>query len=243
MPYRRLPNTDQARLRALEKAYNTFVMEGSSKIPYSENSLAAMQTFLPKFQNGLVNLDAARNNQIRRNKEYVEISRKARMYLSHYIQVMNMAISRNELKPAIRSFYNLQDFENTLPPFTSDKDLLKWGKIILEGDQKRILSGGNPFYNPSIAVVKVHYEKFAEACWFQKNLQSTTDRFSLLVTELREEADRLILQVWNEIEETFNFGSDEFKRENASKYGVVYVYRKTESEYSVQKQYQSLYSF
>lgn len=243
MPYRRLPNTDQARLRALEKAYNTFIYEGLSKVPFSENSLQTLQIFLPRFQHALVNLDAARNNQIKKNKEYLENCRKARMYLSHYIQVMNMAISRNEVKPAIRSFYELHNFENTLPPLTSDKDLLKWGKTIIDGDLKRIMSGGTPFYNPSIAVVKVHYEKFVEAYRFQRSLQNTTDRFSSLVNELRDEADRLIQQIWNEIEETFNFGSDLFKRENAGKYGVVYVFRKTELEYSQSKQLQSTYSF
>jgi hypothetical protein len=243
MPYRRLPNTDQARLRALDRAYHVFVMEGSSKIPYSEETLQNLQVFLPKFQHALINLDAARNNQIKKNKEFTECSRKARMYISHYIQVMNMAISRNELKPSIRSFYELEDFENAVPPLTSDKDLLKWGKTIIDGDLQRIRNGGNPFYNPSIAVVKVHYERFAESYIYQKNLQNITDRYSSQVNQLRDDADRLILQLWNEIEETFNFGSEQEKRENASKYGVVYVFRKHEAEYAVSKQYQTELSY
>ncbi len=243
MPYRRLPNTDQARLRALERAYHVFVMEGSSKIPYSEETLQNLQAFLPKFQHALVNLEAAKNNQVKKNKEFIENSRKARMYLSHYIQVMNMAISRNELKPSIRSFYELENYENSVPPLTSDKELLKWGKIIIDGDQQRIRNGGNPFYNPSIAVVKVHYERFAESYIFQKNLQNITDRYAATVNQLRIDADNIILMLWNEIEETFNFGSDQEKRENASKYGVVYVFRKHEAEYALSKQYQSEYSF
>jgi hypothetical protein len=243
MPYRRLPNTDQARLRALEKSYNAFVYEGSTRIPFSENSLQQLQVFLPKFQHALVNLDAARTNQIKKNKEYIEISRKARMYISHYIQVMNMAISRNELKAGVRSFYELDNFENTLPPLTSDKELLKWGKTIIEGDIKRIMNGGTPFYNPSIAVVKVHYEKFVEAYRFQKNLQIITDRHSTLVNDLRTEADLIIQQVWNEIEETFSIGSEQFKRDNASKYGVVYVFRKHEIENISANKIQEVYSF
>jgi hypothetical protein len=89
----------------------------------------------------------------------------------------------------------------------------------------------------------VHYERFAEAYFYQKNLQQITDRYSSNVNTLRIEADTLILQLWNEIEETFNFGSEQEKRENANKYGVVYVFRKHEAEYSATKQYQSEYSF
>ena len=228
MPYRRLPNTDKARLRALEKANKKLEAEGPKSVPYSEASITQLRSFLPKFQHAIISLEADRKNQVRKNKEYTDILRKARMYISHYIQVMNFAISRGELKPQIREFYQLTEFGNALPPLNSEKDILEWGKKVIEGDQKRILSGGSPIYNPSIALVKVNFEKFADAYHFQKTLQANTDRSANSVTTLRDEADELILQLWNEIENTFEHLSDNQKRERSQQYGVAYAFRKSE---------------
>lgn len=229
MPYRRLPNTDKARLRALEKAFKKMESEGSRSVPYSESSMTALRNFLPKFQHSIISLEADRKNQVKKNKEYTDIMRKARMYISHYIQVMNFAISRNELKPQVREFYQLVDYGSALPPLNSEKDILDWGKKIIDGDHKRILSGGSPIYNPSIALVKVNFEKFIDAYHFQKTLQANTDRSANTVNTLRNQADQLILQLWNEIENKFEHLSDSQKRERSQQYGVAYVLRKSES--------------
>jgi hypothetical protein len=150
------------------------------------------------------------------------------MYISHYIQVLNFAIIRGELKPAIQNFYSLENYGYTLPPLSTEQDLLKWGKQIIDGDRKRIMNGGVPIYNPSIAVVRVHFENFSEAYYFQKNLQSTTERFSISLNELRKEADNLILCLWNEIETSYEPYPEAVKREKAEEYGILYVYRKSE---------------
>lgn len=228
MPYRRLPNTDKARLRALEKPHQVLLSKGPQNVPYSENSINTIRMFYPKFQSAVLNLDAARKNQAKKNKGYNNAQRKARMYVSHYIQVMNFAISRGEIKADIRKFYGTEEFENNLPPFSTDEALMEWGKRIIEGDQKRVMNGGNPFYNPSIALVRVNYEKFADAFHFQKNLIATTERSSNLVSELRPVADSLILQLWNEIEGHYDNLTDTKKREKAEFHGVVYVLRKNE---------------
>ncbi|MDA3928128.1 MAG: hypothetical protein PF541_04175 [Prolixibacteraceae bacterium] len=230
MPYRRLPNTDKARLRALGKPFHKFEKDGPQNIPFSEASLTALRSLFPKFKNTLLNLEAARKNQTEKNKIYVELLRKARMYVSHYIQVMNFAINRSELKSNIRSYYGTEAFENNLPPLSSENDVLTWGMNILEGDRKRIMSGGNPFYNPSIALVRVNYEKLSDAYHFQKTLQATTDRGSSQVAAMRTEADELIVQLWNEIEQAFSHLPDSAKREKAQQYGIVYVFRKSERE-------------
>lgn len=230
MPYRRLPNTDKARLRALSKAHKMLELDGPQSVPYSESIILKLKSLYPRFKSAQVNLEASRKNQAEKNKEYTEIFRKARMYVSHYIQVMNFAISRGELKPAIRAFYGTENFENNLPPLNTDEHLLEWGKKIIEGDQNRIMNGGNPFYNPSIALVKVNYEKFVDAHHFQKNLQATSDRGANLVAELRSDVDELIVNIWNSCESKYQSQPDAIKRKEAEKYGVVYVMRKSEKD-------------
>jgi hypothetical protein len=40
--------------------------------------------------------------------------------------------------------------------------------------------------------------------------------------------DGVIQQVWNEVEDAFNDLPEEMKREKATEYGLVYVFRKNE---------------
>lgn len=228
MPYRRLPNTDRARLRALEKAYKKLETEGSKKVPFTEQTCITLTSFVTKFQRAIITVEAAKNNQVQKNKEYIELQRKARLYVSHYIQVMNFAILRGELKPEIRDFYDLSEFSGNVPSLNSENDLIMWGKKLIEGDQKRILKGGSPFYNPSIALVKVNFEKYLDAHHHQKTLQANTDRFAGQVNQLRAEADELILNMWNQTEAAFDGLPDTLKRKSSEQYGVIYVYRKSE---------------
>jgi hypothetical protein len=229
MPYRRLPNTDKARVRAMDKAFRKCLLEGKdNNYAIAESTFMSLETVLPQFQHALINLDAARRNQISKSKDYTDFLKKARIYISHFIQVLNFAIARGELKSETRDFYGLSAYTNSLPSLITDKDLIEWGKKLIDGEQKRIQKGGNPIYNPSIALVKVNYERFVDAFHFQKSLISTSKRASKLVNSLRPEADMVILQIWNEVEQTF-FQLDEIqKRESATEYGVSYVFRKRE---------------
>ena len=86
----------------------------------------------------------------------------------------------------------------------------------------------SPITNPTIAVVKVRYEKFLEAYRNQKNLQLSNNRSLQELADMRPVADDIIVSVWNEVEESFKDLSDDLRREKASEYGLVYVYRKNE---------------
>jgi hypothetical protein len=92
------------------------------------------------------------------------------------------------------------------------------------------MKGGSPIYSPSIALVKVHYEEFKEAYRHQKMLQNITNRASMKVAELREQADELIQTMWNEVEESMQHLSDDERRDKASQYGIVYVFRASEQK-------------
>lgn len=229
MPYRRLPNTDKARLRALNAALRkSDSTEEGLDIACSEETIIAVQEIIPKFESAVVNLDFARKQQNNKNKEYLDLSRKARLYISHFIQVLNFSILRGEMKSEVRDLYSLTKYNNNLPPLTTDKNLIDWGKTIIEGEQQRILKGGNPIYNPSIALVKVNYEKFIDSHRFQTILIANTKRLAGTVSELRKEADKVILDLWNEVEKHFEGLPESEKREMASEYGLVYVWRKKE---------------
>jgi hypothetical protein len=94
----------------------------------------------------------------------------------------------------------------------------------------------SPITNPTIAVVKVRFEKFHESYLSQKHLRQSNCRILKELSEARPEADEIIVSIWNEVEETFKDLPDNLRRERAIEYGLAYVYRKSElAEQSLSK--------
>lgn len=228
MPYRRLPNTDAARIRAMKIALEKGRELPPNKIPFSMKLIVSLQRFLPQFENTIQLQRQSYSAQFEKAKDYSEIHRKARLYLTHFVKVMNMAIFRGELSPEIRSYYGLATNESTVPSLNTENELISWGKRIIEGEELRIRKGGSPITNPTIAVVKVRYQNFIDAWTFQKTLARRTLDYVEKNTILRKEADELILQIWNEIEATHSKLPEEKRQEANENFGIVYFYRKNE---------------
>ncbi len=228
MPYRRLPNTDNARLKALIKAYEKGKDTPPFKLAFSQSTYQRITSFLFGFEKKILHQKSALARQTERNKDYHELQKKAKLYISHFIQVVYMAIQRGEISASILDYYNLNGYSRKLPPLNTEEEIIKWGEQIIGGETQRIRNGMSPITNPTIAVVKVRYEKFLEAYHNQKNLQTANNRALKELAEIRPEADDIILNVWNEVEESFHDLPDELRREKALEYGLVYVYRKNE---------------
>ena len=228
MPYRRLPNTDNARHKALLKANQKGQETPPFKLAFSQSTYQKIVSFLPSYEKTMLHQKTALTRQIERNKEYHALMKKAKLYISHFIQVINMAIQRGELSQSILAHYRLNNYFKKLPPLNSEDEVIKWGGNIIEGETERIRNGMSPITNPTIAVVKVRYEKFMEAYKNQKNLQTTNNRALKELADLRPVADSIILQIWNEVEESFKDLPDDLRREKAAEYGLVYIFRKNE---------------
>ncbi|WP_163710778.1 hypothetical protein [Mangrovibacterium lignilyticum] len=215
-------------MRAIEAALEKGKRVPMKDLAFSYLSLEKLQAIYPRLSGSIRQLNSAKQNQFDKSREYGEIFKKAKLYLSHFVQVMTFAIIREEMKPDIRAFYGLEVNSQRLPALNLEKDVLEWGERIIKGEQQRCMKGGSPIYSPSIALVKVHFESFIEAYRHQKMLQNITNRASEQMNQVRDEADKLIQEVWNEVEERFNVFSEDVKREKATDYGVTYVYRPAE---------------
>jgi len=228
MPYRRLPNTDSSRLKAIKIAYT----KGKAIIPmelaFKQSTLQRVQSFLPKWEKVIAEHKTTYEIQVKNNKEYLKKFKKAKLYISHFIQVVNMAIVRGELQPSVRGFYGLDEDFTRLPILNTESELMEWGKKIIDGETSRKIQGLTSITNPNIALVKVHYDNFVEAFKFQKMLQKNHGRSLTNLSELRADADDIILNVWNDVEEFYKELPEDIKREKAQEYGLVYVYRKNE---------------
>ena len=230
MPYRRLPNTDVARLKALKAALAAGTEIPPFKLAFSQSTLHRLRQFFPSFEQILHQQRSSFSSQSTKSKELNVIARKAKLYISHFYQVLNFAIIRNELPASARKFYGLRENDSKIPNLNNEKDIVFWGEKLIKGEAERIANSGNPITNPTAAVVRVRYEQFLEALRYQKVLQKSTNYATDKISGLRSEADSIILSIWNEVENTFDLLPEENRREKASKYGVTYVFRPYERE-------------
>lgn len=228
MPYRRLPNTDNARIKALKHALEKGTEIPPFKLAFSQPMFHQVKSILPAFENAISEHRNAMTLHAEKNKDFYTKSKKARLYISHFIQVVDMAIARGEAKPSIRKYYGLNEGERKLPGLNSEEEIIDCGKKLIEGERNRKISGQTPVTNPNIALVQVHFDHFMDACVNQQALKKRTAQAQETLNEIREKVDGIIQQTWNEVEETFKDLPEEIRREKASDYGVVYVFRKSE---------------
>lgn len=230
MPYRRLPNTDQARLKALSTA-----VEQAAKASFTEQvinfkTLNEARTFLQQFEARLTQYHQTVENRVNAAKQYRHIQSNARMYVSHFIQVLNLAVIRGDIKKEQKELYRLDMENHVVPDLSTDMALLEWGKNIIDGEHERTRRGGFPIYNPTIAKVQVHYDLFKEYQSTQKLHQSTANRNWEELNALRETADNIILDIWNQVEEHYCYCKPYERLCNCEAYGLIYYYRKGEAE-------------
>ncbi|MDD2617958.1 MAG: hypothetical protein PHT87_04090 [Bacteroidales bacterium] len=230
MPYRRLPNTDSARIRALDAATKQGDIVGFLDLAYSyklrNDALQVLSQIEQAHHEYNINLE----RQISNSKSYIAQLKTAKLYISHFIQVLNLSVLRNEIKKEHKRLYHLDINQQSIPDLSTEQALIDWGKYIIEGENERIRKGGAPIYNPSIAKVKVFYDNFVEAKISQKILQQNTSRSLSKLALLRENADAIILDIWNQVEEHFKDLQDDEKRKRCKKYGLVYYFRKNEKK-------------
>ena len=226
MPYRRLPNTDAARIRALQTAI-VRKRNSSDYTVYNVNS-AKTEMVLRTFENSQMHYAKAYDVQVEANKRHLKLFREARLYVSHFIQVLNMCVIRGEMKASIKEFYDLSIDSHTLPDINTPENLIEIGEKLIEGEQKRLISGGIPIYNPSIARVKVSFSLFKDAYIAQKVHQQNTTRYLSELSAQRATIDEVLKDIWNQVEESFASLPDKERLEKCKEYGIIYYYRKGE---------------
>ena len=230
MPYRRLPNTDQARLRALRTA-----IQQADKLNYGDQvvvykTIHEAKTYLSGFEKQLSQYQQTLESQVSANKRYQQIVHNARLYISHFIQVFNLSVIRGDIKKEHKLFYQLDPAVHTVPDLSTEAALIHWGKCIIDGENERLRNGGLPIYNPTIAKVKVHYEVFKEYKSTQKIHQSTTNRSWEELVNLRKKGDEIILDIWNQVEAKYKDEKPYTLLIKCQTYGLIYYYRRGEKE-------------
>lgn len=230
MPYRRLPKTDQARLRALKTAVQTAGETAFTEQVLTYKTLNEAKRFLLNFEGQVSQYSQNFQTKVSANKTYKHSVANAKMYISHFIQVLNLAVIRGDIKKEQKELYHLDTENHVLPDLVTEDDLLKWGQYIIDGEMQRQSKGGFPIYNPSIAKVKVYYDIFKEQHVNQEVHKRKTFKLSEDIVSFREEADKILLDIWNQVEEYYKNYLPYARLTACEKYGLIYYYRKGEKK-------------
>lgn len=229
MPYRRLPNTDNARIRALRTAIDKCGDTDYQNVAVEMKTLQEAKVVVQQFERACARYQQTFNTQVKANKAFQQKVKNARMYVSHFVQVIYLSVIRSEIKPDHLELYGLENSSMLVPDLSSNEMLLEWGEKIIIGEETRTSKGGVPIFNPTIAKVKVMFSLFKEAYQTQKIHQKATNRTLEEVAGSRENVDRIIFDIWEQVEKT-NEHLPLNKRLNRNRqYGVVYYYRKGET--------------
>lgn len=238
MPYRRLPTTDKARIRALNAALGK-VIKNENKLAFSNHSVEELQNVKNNFENHLTQYELDTRLQSENIKEYKKVLETARMYVSHFIHVLLFASERGEINGGIEYYDGLDKYAGKLPPLNTEAEILEWGNKMVKGEQVRMQKGGSAIYNPSIALVKFKVAELHDAAIFQQTLKRNTLRSFDKMQTLRKITNEFISKLWTEIEESIEVESPKIKRQIAQEYGIVYVFRRNEKKKLTSKELQA----
>lgn len=225
MPYRRLPTTDQTRLHALQRAVDKAGSADFTDQVLNYKTLSDAQKLLMIFENQVTQYHSNFQSKVSANKQYRHVTSRARMYISHFIQVLNMSVMRGEIRKDQQALYGLEPGKYTLPDLNGDEALLEWGQKIIQGEEERIRMGGFPLYNPNITKVKVYYDMFCEQHSYKDMHRKTTTRVYEDLGELRRRADEMILDIWNTVENHYKDLLPYARLTACKSYGLIYYYR------------------
>ena len=112
---------------------------------------------------------------------------------------------------------------------------MECGKKIIDGEQKRMANGGFPIYNPAINKVKVHYDIFCEHQRQHTFHIQNTERVHGDLEPMREQADALILKIWNLVEDYYKDELPYARLMKCQLYGVIYYYRPGEKKLTAER--------
>lgn len=228
MPYRRLPNTDLSRIAAMKRITEMGGVKHNDMPVISLRIAQEVASVLSKFQNAQKMYQQNYDAFIKLNKTFKVETQNAKMYISHFIQVMNLSILRGELKKEIKTGYGLDPASNTVPDLSNEQNILDWGEKIIKGEQARIMKGGVPVYNPTIAKVKVHYDIFADHLFSIRMYRDNVSHTLEDITNMRPAVDDIILDIWNQVEQTFEELPFAEKIEKCKSFGLIYYFRDSE---------------
>ncbi|MDR0543246.1 MAG: hypothetical protein LBH19_13680 [Dysgonamonadaceae bacterium] len=224
MPAKKLPDTDEERILALQTIISQEEQKDETKV-LSLIEIHSMRNFLFSYEGAIACAQQVLNDENGTAKHCLQLFQNAQLYISHFIQVLYLATVRNEIKPENLAFYGLEYSDDfSLPDLSTEEAVVGWGERLIKGEAARMSHGGTAIYNPAITKVKVHYDLFKEAVYSLKIYRQNTDRTLDSLEDLREKADNLIWTAWTKVEFTYGALPPEERDKKFKDYGIHFYH-------------------
>ena len=225
MPAKKLPDTDEERIRALETIID---LEENAK---ENNTLSLreihdLKSFLLAYDRLHTRVKQALADEMSAEKNCLQLMQNAQLYISHFVQVLYLAVVRSEIKAENLAYYGLEYSDHfTLPDFSTEESVVEWGERLINGETLRTSQGGAPIYNPTITKVKVHYDLFKEAVYSLKIYRQNTNRSRENMENLHDKADSLIWTAWTKVEFAYGALPPVERDKKYGEYGIQFYYQ------------------
>ena len=141
-------------------------------------------------------------------------------FISHFIQVFNFAVARGVFTASDRTYYQLDESSDVVPPLDSGADLRLWAGRIATGETMRVAAGGTPMAMPSAAQVATVFSTYTSADATQTTAKTNFDLGQEAIANQRPATDVLILDLWDTIEYNLRANDPTSLRRKAREWGM-----------------------
>ena len=141
MPYRRLPKTDSARLKALKT-----VLENNNVYTVQNRFIdwKTLNRAQPAYDRLLTACEQYKMRmaaQTRNAPKMDRLMRNATIYVSHFIQVLLMTIERGEMKRSMLTYYGMSEDQTAVPSLKAAESVISREN---RGGREETCEGGRP---------------------------------------------------------------------------------------------------
>jgi hypothetical protein len=231
MPFRQLPASDPTRSKALTAAFKKSSSAAPAQRLISATTAASLATFSNQWQKEITERADALGTQTISTAALDAAGIKLRRAASHFIQVFQLGVARGVFSPPGRASYQLSVNEETIPDLTTEADLLLWAGRIVQGDPRRVDALSElAMAMPSAAEVASALADYETQLALQTAAKDAFDDEQTDVVNLRPEADKLIKDIWDEVEFALRQLEPPALRRRAREWGIFYALRPGEPE-------------
>jgi hypothetical protein len=194
---------------------------------------ANQESFLNKLLREADEADIALAVQTPITARLSQVVERLTLFVSHFHQVLDLAILRGIFKPGVRSFYGRDVSATTLPDLSTYKAVEEAAQKVIAGDQLREEASDLPWIPmamPSVAEVQAVLAQYQTARDESQQAQRTTDREREDLSALYDEAYALAVDICDTVEFFYRKDPDaSSRRAKCVRWGVVYVYGPSET--------------
>ncbi len=220
---RRLPRTDDERTIAVNTAKTELGVVIPAEVPFTPPTKTRELALYTNWKSANDNVQSTEREKFNATILVESTKATAALFSRHFIMVFNFGVERAVYPKGDRAFYYLDKNSDALPPIVTEEEIILWGNRIVDGDAARVAAGGAAMANPTAAEVGTALTAFSNANNDQ-DVKTAAWKAALLVrTNLKTEADAVILKMWDEAETFYNELPAATKRDKCRPWGVVYV--------------------